>query len=357
MKHMAPEIRIKFLGKYKPSHDGEGWLHMFPGNNPAWGNCRFIFDRNCREYDWLVVYDDMPSVLGERHPLWEERLACPAENTLLITTEPSTIKVYGTAYIKQFRWVLTTQPEWVTGVHPGRIFEQPALIWFYSNQSPRGDYDTLLRYIPNKKTRDMSTICSSKRQNNTLHRRRYNFTLELKQRIHDLDIFGRGVRPIADKADALDAYRYHVAVENFEGPHHWTEKLADPFLGACMPLYYGCQNVADYFPQESFLYINIWDVDEAAETIKRAIRDKLYEKNLGAILESRRLVLERYGTIATISRLVNERSNLEAKQSSIGSCLRSRRCIHAHVGSGMRYLMEKLYVRSRYAFGLGGNTN
>jgi hypothetical protein len=346
------EIRIKFLGKFRPGHDGEGWHHLFPGNVPVWGNCRFIFDRDCRNYDWLVVYDDMPSCAGERHPLWEEELACPSQHTLLITTEPPTIKVYGTAYLNQFRWLLTSQPKWVTGNHPGRIFEQPALIWFYSNRSPRGDYDTLRHHVPLNKTLDVSTMCSSKRQGNTLHRRRYDFTMALKERLPGLDMFGHGVRAIVDKADALDPYRYHIAVENFAGPHHWTEKLSDPFLGACMPLYYGCPNVADYFPEESFLHINIWDVDEAVETIERAVRDRLHEKCLPAILESRRLVLEKYGPIATISRIVNERHQAAHSGQQHAKVLQSRRRIHANLIKGMRYLTEKLYVRGRYSLGL-----
>ena len=342
-------IRIKFLGKYKPGHDGEGWLRMFPNNEPVWGNCRYIFDRDCREYDWLVVYDDLPSLAGERHPLWEEKLACPLENTLLITTEPSTIKVYGSTYLKQFHWLLTSQAEWATGGHQGRIFEQPALIWFYADSSPRGDYNTIRAHVPLDKTRDISTMCSSKRQGNTLHRRRYEFTFELKDRIPDLDIYGHGVRPLLDKADALDPYRYHIAIENFEGRHHWTEKLADPFLGGCMPLYYGCPNVADYFPLESFLHIDIWDIDMAVETVKRAIRDQLHKKNLRAILESRRLVLEKYGTIATISRIVNERHDAARVSNGRDAMVHSRRRIHSEVIPGMRYLAEKIYIRGRHS--------
>ena len=345
------EIRIKFLGKYKPGHDGDGWLRMFPNNEPVWGNCRFIFDRNCREYDWLVVYDDLPSVAGERHPLWEESLACTPAHTLLITTEPSTIKVYGSSYLKQFRWLLTTQAEWATGRHPGRIFEQPGLIWFYADSSPRGDYNSIVRNIPLNKSREISTVCSSKRQGNTLHRRRYEFTQDLKARIPELDIFGHGVRPLADKADALDPYRYHIAIENFEGPHHWTEKLADPFLGACMPLYYGCPNVTDYFPAESFLHINVWEIEEATETIQRAIRDKVYEKNLDAILESRRLVLEQYGPIATICRIVNQKHGARESHRTTDSKISSRRRIQGGSLAGIRYVLEKFYVRGRQSIG------
>ncbi|MEZ6050382.1 MAG: hypothetical protein R3C02_03185 [Planctomycetaceae bacterium] len=42
-------------------------------------------------------------------------------------------------------------------------------------------------------------------------------------------------------------YRYHVAVENHIAEHHWTEKLADAFLGATLPFYFGCPNASDYF--------------------------------------------------------------------------------------------------------------
>lgn len=336
------EIRIKFLSKYKPGHDGEGWLKMFPGNLQHWGNCTFIFDRHCQEYDWLVVYDDLPSIAGERHPLWEERLACDPRNTLLITTEPSSIKIYGRAYLKQYQWILSSQESWALGHHPGQIFEQPALIWFYADTPPRCDYDTLVSHVPTEKTLDVSTVCSSKRQGNTLHRARYDFTQALKAKLPSIDIYGHGVRPLIDKADALDDYRYHLAIENFSGPHHWTEKLADAFLGACLPFYYGCTNLHDYFPSESFVLIDITDPEGTAKLLEQAIRENWYEKRLPAILESRNLVLKKYGTIATIARLVNEhhtpsRSSLVSRSATI----KSRRRVNKNPINALRYLIEK----------------
>lgn len=341
-------LRVKLLGKTKPGGDGEGWLNYFPGRIPRWGKVEFVFDRHARDYDWLVVYDDLPSLAGERHPLWVEELACPPEHTLLITVEPSSIKTYGPHYLRQFRWVLTTQESWATGHHPGRILQQPALYWFYADSSPRGDYDTLVSHVPLDKTADLSTVCSSKRQGHTLHRQRYDFTQQLKARLPGLEIYGHGVRPLADKADALDAYRYHLAIENYLGSHHWTEKLADAFLGACMPVYFGCPNAGDYFPPESFLQLeNLTDVDAAVELIQRAIRDRLWEKNLPAILESRRRVLEEYGPIATIVRLVNERHDPAAPVLA-GMRIESRRRLHKQLVPGVSYAMRKLYVRARH---------
>lgn len=344
-----PRLRIKFLGKSKPGTDGASWLKCFPGNAPRWGNCDFIFDRHCRDYDWLVVYDDLPSLAGERHPLWVEDLACPPEHTLLITVEPSSIKTYGRYYLRQYRWILSTQEPWATGPHPGRIVEQPALIWFYADSSPRGDYNTLLQHVPLAKTLDLSTVCSSKRQGHTLHRARYDFTQDLKRRLTFMDIYGHGVRPLVDKADALDPYRYHLAIENYLGPHHWTEKLADAFLGACLPFYYGCPNAEDYFPPESFIRIDLQDVEGTAEAIRRAIRDSLWEKRLPAILEARRRVLEQYGTIATIARLVNARHDPNRLRPAVPIRIQSRRRLHRQWLPGLVYALEKTYVRGRHA--------
>jgi rhodanese-related sulfurtransferase len=348
---LPPEIRIKFLSKFKPGHDGEGWLRLFPRREPVWGNCRFSFDRHCRDYDWLVVYDEMPSVAGERRPLWQEELACPAANTLLMTTEPSTIKAYGSPYLQQFRWVLSTQEDWAIGHHPGRLFEQPALTWFYSTLSPRGDYDTLIERPALDKSREISTVCSSKTQRHTIHSRRYSFTMALKERIPDLDIFGHGIRFLEEKADALDPYRYHLAIENFVGPHHWTEKIADTLLACCLPFYYGCPNIFDYFPEESLVVIDISDPDVAAEIILKSIRDDLHAKRLPAIMEARRLVLDRYGPIATVCRIVNQHHvNTGARSAASTHVIKSRHLLKRNPWLAARFVLEKLRVRTHHAF-------
>lgn len=346
----AQRIRIKLLGKSKPGSDGEGWPRRFPGgpNGPAvWENCDFILDRNCTDYDWLVVYDDLPSLAGERHTLWEEALNCPRENTLLITTEPSTVKVYGSRFLAQFGWVLTSQEPWVIH-HPRAIFRQAGLVWFYADSDPRGTYDAIKNFIPLKKTGEISAVCSVKQQKHTLHRKRYEFVMGLKERIPEMELFGRGIRFVEDKADALDSFRYHVAIENFYGKHHWSEKLADPFLGACMPVYYGCPNAEDYFPAESFLRIDIADVDAAAEAVRRAIKDRLYEKHLNAILESRRLVVEKYAPVAQIADIVRERHHPPPPVLP-GETIVSRHLLRKRsIFNGISHATEKVSVALRH---------
>jgi hypothetical protein len=43
----------------------------------------------------------------------------------------------------------------------------------------------------------------------------------------DFNVFGRGIRPITDKAEAMDSFRYHVAIENHIEPGQTVGELLD----------------------------------------------------------------------------------------------------------------------------------
>ena len=353
MSLRSQPIKIKFLTKSRPGMDEGIWLRRFPGFIPRHGNCEFIFDRDQREYDWLVVYDDLPSVRGERATLWEEVLACPREQTLLITSEPSTIKVYGAGFLRQFGYVLTSQePKFIQ--HPKPIFSQCGLIWFYGGETDKTSYDYIANHCPVDKRATIATVCSSKQQKYTLHRDRYQFTQELKAQMPELDIFGHGVRFIQDKAEALDPYRYHLSIENHVFDHHWTEKLSDCFLGLTLPFYHGCPNVFDYFPEESILPINIENFGESLERIQKAIQDREFEKRLPELKEARRLVLEEYSLFPLVSRLVDERTPIAAtKTPAVNQSILSRhawrKCSHLNL---FKYSLEKAAVSIHHRIGI-----
>jgi hypothetical protein len=319
-------IRVKFLTKAQlVDQPPSQWLRRFPESVPRWGRCHFIFDAYCRQYDWLVVYDDLPRRAGSKRPDWIEELACPRDRTLLITTEPSSIKLYGRAYLRQFGHVLTSQESWAV-THPGAIRRQPGLIWFYGAQKIEGTYDDLVRQnqAP-EKPKLIGTVCSSKRMGHTLHAARYDFTQELKRRLPDLEIYGHGVRPIKDKSAAVEPFRYHVAIENHVAPHHWTEKLADAFLGWSLPFYFGAPNASDYFPTESFIPIDIFDVAGAERIIRDAFTRDEYTRRLPAIREARRRVLECHGTFPQLAKLIEERSHTSIAATAARVIIRARR--------------------------------
>ena len=309
----APKtIRVKVLSTIPQRY----FLHQVPDGNLQWGNCHFSFNPNDREYDWLVVYDDLPAKHNEPRSKRHEDLACPRAHTMLTTSEPSTIKHFGNTYVRQFGCALTSQEAWALP-HPDRIFSQTGMVWIYGvGATHEISFNHMVTYPPLDKRHDLSMVFSPKRMRHTLHHRRFDFMRKLMQLLPDMHVYGRGARPLDDKAEALNAYRYHVAIENYIGPHHWTEKLSDAFLGLTLPFYAGCTNAADYFPAESFIPIDIKDPDGAARIIRQAIADGEYEKRLPAIIEARRRVLFEHNFFAVVSREIEKRHRPAAQTSS-----------------------------------------
>ncbi len=316
-------LRVKVLS----SLPAAVWLHQLPHGQPLWDSCEFVFDRDAREYDWLLVYDDLPARPGEPKKTTREELACPRVHTMLVTSEPSSVKVYGNDYTRQFGAVLTSQPEWALP-HPRRIFSQPALHWFYGVGSREIiPFDSMLASPPTAKRRDVSMVYSPKAMRHTQHHHRARFMRWLVQHMPELDIFGRETpRKLDDKADCLREYRYHIAIENFVGDHHWTEKLADPFLGLALPFYYGCPNAEAYFPPDSFIRIDIHDPAGALEIIRRSIADGEYERRLPSLIEARRRVLFEHNLFAVAAREIARLHQEDAGTASGGTIL-SRRAL------------------------------
>lgn len=335
-------IRVKVVGPLP----ARWWLHQFPGSIPKWEDCEFIFDPACRNYDWLVVNNEIPSVGGGRSGYGFEELACPRAHTMLTTTEPSSIKIYGRSYTDQFGCVLTSQEDWALP-HPDRIFSQPALHWFYGVGSTREtSFDEMLAHPPVSKTRPLSMVYSAKKQWHTLHRKRHNFMQHMIAAFPDIDLYGRGATPLDDKAEALDAYRYHIAIENFIGEHHWTEKLADPFLGLALPFYCGCPNAADYFPPDSFIPVDINRPDEAVRIIHQAIANNEYEKRLPALHEARRRVMYEYNFFAVLAREIGKRHH-PGLPSPRGELVYSRHALRkSSLANALRDLYEKTRARA-----------
>ena len=279
---MPKKARIKFVSKNPIEH---AHFTELPNRHPE---LEFVLDPLTRDYDWFVVYDDLPRNRNERFPLNSEVLACPPENTILLTYEPSTVKYYGDDYVNQFAHVLTSQEAEVLS-HAGRHDAPPVGKWYYGEVA-----DALKHVSPPEKRGQVCIFLSAKRMGHTLHRKRFDFQKTMTRLLPELDVFGRDVRYVEKKADCLDHYRYTIAVENHIGPHHWTEKLSDSFLGYCLPFYSGCPNAAVYFPETSFIPLDMENPRAAVDAIREAIAGGEYEKRLPAIIEARRRVVEEY---------------------------------------------------------------
>jgi len=306
-------MKIKFLAKTSPDQDPKLWTSLFPNGTPVIDNCEFTFDLEARDYDWLVVYEGMPPNLGQHKITRIEPLACARENTILITTEPSSIRLDGPHFLSQFGYVLTNKsPDLIR--HVGQIQQTPPLRWFYGrpmNETNKASaymtYDSLLAQRPFVKTKNISTVCSTKKMPHTVHAKRYEFVMALKNRMPDLDLFGRGINPIDEKSEAMNDYRYHIAIENHVEAGHWTEKLADAFLAYCLPFYFGAPNYDSIFPKNALIPINIYNIDEAEQIIRAAISQNAYEKRLPDIIKARNIILTDFNVMTQVTKIIRER--------------------------------------------------
>lgn len=269
-----------------------------------WENCIFTFNPLIEEYDWLAILDNMPNILQGK----PEILKCPKENTILITTEPSSISRYGKGFASQFHYLITNHNE-ATLPHKNAIRSQTGIYWLYGK-----DFNNIVKddFLP--KTKILSTICSNKREGHTMHKKRYDFTQLIEKEIPELERFGRGFQFIEKKYQALDDYKFHIVIENHIEKHMWSEKLADAFLGFTVPIYCGCPNIYDYFPKDSLIQIDITKPREAIEIIKKVISiPGEYERRFEAVKEARRRVIYEYNLLAMITKIVNQSPSYDFK--------------------------------------------
>ena len=277
------------------------------------GKYEFVYNPACEDYDWLVVYDElpMPSVT----------LRCPRERTILCTWEPVSIKTYSKGYTRQFGHLLTNRPPEAER-HPHYHLGRGYFLWFVHDVPATGSAVD--------KPNVVSAVCSSKQMRHTRHHDRFELVKTLADAVEGLDWYGKGVRPLARKEDALVPYKYHVAIENHIGVHHWTEKFADAILCECLPFYAGDPALAEIFPAECFIPIPIDDPAETVRIVKAAIANDEYSKRRDAILEAKRLILEKYNYWRQIIEVIESSQPLEPLKPLKPSLIYSRKELRWH---------------------------
>lgn len=145
------------------------------------------------------------------------------------------------------------------------------------------------------------------------HQRRLDFINELKQHFPKIDFFGKGDHFLPDKMDGLLPYRYSIAIENTSANDYFTEKINDCFLSYTVPIYYGCKNISKYFPERSFIAINIENKTRAIEKINEVMEEDNFQSRLPYVIEARELVLNKYQPLAGAANIFRQIQASEKK--------------------------------------------
>ena len=116
-----------------------------------------------------------------------------------------------------------------------------------------------------------------------------------------LALYGRAFRPVQSKNEALDPYRFSIAVENSRSVGYFTEKILDCFLTRTVPVYWGDPAIGEVFDPAGILQCTT--EAEIDKTIG-ALSPDLYTDLAAAIEENHRRALpyvDRMGALATLA--------------------------------------------------------
>ena len=183
------------------------------------------------------------------------------------------------------------------------------------------NYDFLKKLEYPVKTKLISIVSSAK-QSLPGHKKRYNFVKNIKNK--EIDIYGygwnkeklvnykgslsgyhSGNNKKKTKYDALIDYKYTIVIENNNLDNYFTEKITDAMLCWSIPIYYGCPNIAKYFPEDSYYIIDL-DDPECNKKIDEIIKRPITQKNIDALKKARELILDKYNIWECIHKIVSE---------------------------------------------------
>ena len=107
------------------------------------------------------------------------------------------------------------------------------------------------------KNKLISMISSSK--NFTIgHKIRWDF---INNNRGKFDLFGRGFKEIKLKEEGLKDYMFSVAIENDKYDDYFTEKILDCFATGTIPIYYGTDNISNYFNIDGIIKLENFDIN------------------------------------------------------------------------------------------------
>lgn len=295
----SKKIMVRVNASFEKGKDLFGWLKRYAKNNDEhflyWDE--FAFTTEDRpECDALLIFNN---------PSEKIETLCYPENVIAFMMEPG---IYS-----EHRWMFKGLEHYSTVYSPlknspNTVLSNGFLGWHLSD-----DWDRLSCLgVPEKKLK-VSCIASNLTKLKG-HRRRMIFLELLKKEVPSIDFFGRGSNYIPNKLAGLLPYRFSIAVENTSAPYYFTEKIGDCFLAWTVPVYYGCKNIGHYFPERSFIQIDIDEPEQAVKKIRQVMEKNDWEERLPALQEARDLVLNKYQPLAGAASVLRNRTTSSARK-------------------------------------------
>lgn len=269
----------------------DDYRRQTPGQLPKWRDMEVTFD--VKSADYLIIQDYCDErLLNEFDP---KNIYCFARETIGL----GRIDDYSGTGINIFSWRDRSSYLYVKWTYPNN--------WAGVNKT----YDELNNtQSPPDKNKILSSIQSNKNWIEG-HLKRLKFLKEFISRYPDkLDLFGgisfsNSILPDNNKMYALDPYKYNIAFDNTLYLNYFATQFTDAILSWSVPIFWGCPNLNEYFPEKSYIKFNVDDMGEI-ERIIDIIKNDTYTDRINDLREARQLILDKYNLWSTIYRAITE---------------------------------------------------
>lgn len=175
---------------------------------------------------------------------------------------------------------------------------------FYGGRGPWVDkldiwnYNNISNIKVRNKTKGISSCITDINQPYGNYPKRINILNRLKNTT-DIEFFGVGrlngtkCNNSQYKIDCVEDFKFNLSIENDYYNNWVTEKFFDAILMDCVPIYYGCANIRELFPEDGYILLdNIDDMEYIEYTLTDIINnlDSIYNEKIQGV----RKIKQRY---------------------------------------------------------------
>jgi hypothetical protein len=278
-----------------------------PDNSGIWQNSDFL----------TITQPNIDLVINYPNPFL--RLNRKKERKWLIHMEPP-------GYIKKmelninkltdkFGRIYTSDPDLISKA--GKFIASPPFVnWGVSTNayaSPKNvfDFDFLFsQSIPEKLT---SLVAINSAINDLPgHKLRADFISRICEANINMELYGASVwskykqykgRAEYGKWPVYSRSKYVLVIENEVADYYWSEKFTDALLCFCIPIYYGSPKINNWFPEGSYIPLDIRK-KSAVDDLRSIIQSDFYERNIDNLITARNLVLTEHNLFSFMDKEV-----------------------------------------------------
>ena len=169
-----------------------------------------------------------------------------------------------------------------------------------------------------EKTKNISSVVSNlgfgvdNHPQGCLYKERCELISNLINELPFVDFYGWGQNEtnlkgsIQQKKDGILDYKFSISVENTNEKNYVSEKFYDCILTNTIPIYFGCKNIKEIYPEDGYILIeNINNIGEITELLTHIEKnaDEIYQQKINGLKQIKEKYFKEYNLLEKIVKL------------------------------------------------------